>query len=176
MWGPDPAPPGKNPRAKKEIIMRHVSPKLKQWLDNYNQLMKELLAKGFKQTPTNAREGLANLTRGLVTEIPEISWVQDDLVHGPRYAIPVRIYHPAPDSRLPVLVYYHGGGHMAILRFTIQFAVNWPLQPNTSSFPPITDWLRNAPIRPVSTMPTMSLKTCGQRLMGENLDIDIAFP
>lgn len=113
MWSPDPAPPGKKPRAKEEIIMRHVSPKLKQWLDNYNQLMKELLAKGFKQTPTNAREGLANLTRGLVTEIPEISWVQDDLVHGPRYAIPVRIYHPAPDSRLPVLVYYHGGGHMA---------------------------------------------------------------
>ena len=93
--------------------MRHLSPALKPWLDNYNQLMQTLLAKGFKQTPTNAREGLANLTRGLVTKIPEIAWVQDDLIQAPGYAIPVRIYHPAPDTKLSVLVYYHGGGHMA---------------------------------------------------------------
>jgi acetyl esterase len=25
----------------------------------------------------------------------------------------VRIYHPAPEAELPVLIYYHGGGHMA---------------------------------------------------------------
>jgi acetyl esterase/lipase len=93
--------------------MSRLSPNLKRWLDDFNPFMKTLIEKGFKQTPTNAREGLANLTRGLVTQIPEISWVQDDLVHGPRYAIPVRIYHPAPGSRLPVLVYCHGGGHTA---------------------------------------------------------------
>jgi acetyl esterase/lipase len=93
--------------------MSQVSPELKQWLDNFNQSMKTLVEKGFKQTATNAREGLANLTRGLVTKIPEISWIGDDLVHSPDYAVPVRIYHPDPGSRLPVLVYYHGGGHMA---------------------------------------------------------------
>ncbi|MBW2681992.1 MAG: alpha/beta hydrolase [Deltaproteobacteria bacterium] len=93
--------------------MRHVSPKLQQWLENYNRLVKELLDKGFKQTPTNAREGLARLTQGLVTKWPEIPWVQDDLVDAPHYSVPVRIYHPAPDSHLPVLIYYHGGGHMA---------------------------------------------------------------
>lgn len=93
--------------------MGRVSPKLQEWLDNYNRLLKELLEKGFKATPTNAREGLAKLTQGLVTEWPEIPWVQDDLVHVPHYSVPVRIYHPAPDTRLPVLAYYHGGGHMA---------------------------------------------------------------
>ncbi len=75
--------------------------------------MKELQRTGFKQTPANTREGLANLTMQHVTESPEVSWVQDDLVNASDYAIPVRIYHPTPDARLPVLIYYHGGGHMA---------------------------------------------------------------
>lgn len=93
--------------------MRHLSQKLQKWLENYNQLIKESLAKGFKQTPTNAREGFASLTKGLVTTWPDIPWVQDDLVEAPHYSVPVRIYHPAPDLHLPVLIYYHGGGHMA---------------------------------------------------------------
>jgi len=93
--------------------MRHVSSKLQGWLYNYNTFMKGLLETGFKQTPTNTREGLANLTMQLVTDIPKISWVQDDLVNAPDYAIPVRIYHPTPDASIPVLIYYHGGGHMA---------------------------------------------------------------
>ncbi len=93
--------------------MRRVSSKLQGWLYHYNKFMKELTEKGFKQTPTNTRDGLANLTMQLVTDSPEIPWVQDDLVNAPDYAIPVRIYHPAPDSSLPVLIYYHGGGHMA---------------------------------------------------------------
>jgi acetyl esterase/lipase len=93
--------------------MPQVSPELHQWLDQHNRLMAELLAKGFKATPTNAREGLAALTLGLVTERPEIAWVQDDLVAATAYTVPVRIYHPAPEAELPVLIYYHGGGHMA---------------------------------------------------------------
>lgn len=93
--------------------MPQVSPELHQWLDQHNRLMAELLAKGFKATPTNAREGLAALTFGLVTERPEIAWVQDDLVTATAYTVPVRIYHPAPEAELPVLIYYHGGGHMA---------------------------------------------------------------
>ncbi|MGF1696347.1 alpha/beta hydrolase [Vibrio lamellibrachiae] len=93
--------------------MRKVSQKLAPWLDNFNQLVVKLVEGGFKPTATNAREGLANLTKGLVTNIPEIEWVQDDLVAGDDYDVPVRIYHPAPKESLPVIVYYHGGGHMA---------------------------------------------------------------
>lgn len=93
--------------------MRQVSPKLQLWLDSFNQQVAVLVENGFKPTATNAREGLANLTRGLVTDIPDVAWIQDDLVMSEQYNVPVRIYHPAPDQALPVLVYYHGGGHMA---------------------------------------------------------------
>ncbi|MGF1728423.1 alpha/beta hydrolase [Photobacterium kasasachensis] len=92
--------------------MRQVSPKLQPWLDNFNQQVAVLIENGFKPTATNAREGLANLTRALITDIPDVAWIQDDLVLSEQYAVPVRIYHPAPEQALPVLVYYHGGGHM----------------------------------------------------------------
>ena len=93
--------------------MRKGAPNLQPWLEQYNRLIKELAQTGFKQTPTNAREGLARLTRDLVTDIPQVAWIQDDLVLAPEYTVPVRIYHPAPATRLPVLIYCHGGGHMA---------------------------------------------------------------
>ncbi|WP_194436988.1 alpha/beta hydrolase [Vibrio fluminensis] len=93
--------------------MRQISPKLEAWLDNFNLLVNQLVENGFKPNATNAREGLANLTKGLVTEIPVLEWVQDDVVEGGEYPVPVRIYHPQPSKALPVLVYYHGGGHMA---------------------------------------------------------------
>jgi len=93
--------------------MRRVSPKLAPWLKEFNALLAHLKATGFKATPTNAREGLANLTRGLVTTSPEVACVMDDLIHSPSFKVPVRIYHPAPSRPLPVLVFFHGGGHMA---------------------------------------------------------------
>ena len=92
---------------------RQVSPNLQPWLENFNRQMADLVAKGFKATPTNAREGLAGLTRALVTDIPDIAWCQDDVIAAHPFDVPVRIYHPEPDEALPVLVYLHGGGHMA---------------------------------------------------------------
>lgn len=93
--------------------MRKVSPKLEPWLKKFNALLAHLQATGFKATPTNAREGLANLTRGLVSSSPDVAWVQDDIIPSPGFDIPVRIYHPDPSRALPVLVFFHGGGHMA---------------------------------------------------------------
>ena len=93
--------------------MRSLHPALVPWLDDFNALVKKLIAAGFKASPINAREGLANLTRANVTSRTDIAWVQDDYVATPGYHVPVRIYHPAPDTALPVLVYFHGGGHMA---------------------------------------------------------------
>ncbi|MCP4746029.1 MAG: alpha/beta hydrolase [Desulfobacteraceae bacterium] len=93
--------------------MRQVSSKLKQWLEGFNKHMETLVKNGFKPTPSNAREALAVLTFKLVTHYPQIAWIQDDMINAPGFAIPVRIYHPAVASRLPVLVYLHGGGHMA---------------------------------------------------------------
>lgn len=86
---------------------------LNKWLEQYYKLVNQLEAQGFKPTPTNAREGLANLTHSLVRNAQSIQWVQDDLVSGDFFDVPVRIYSPNPEEPLPVLVYLHGGGHMA---------------------------------------------------------------
>jgi acetyl esterase/lipase len=93
--------------------MRRLSPKLDPWLKHYYQLVKAQLEKGVVLTPALAREGLATLTAGLVTESPELPWVHDDRVQGPHGPVPLRVYHPDPGAPLPVLVYCHGGGHMA---------------------------------------------------------------
>lgn len=92
---------------------RRLPPNLTAWLASYHQKMEQLLARGFIPTPENARNGLAELTRTLVTDHPAVAWVRDDAIHAPHAHIPVRIYHPEPDTALPVLVYFHGGGHMA---------------------------------------------------------------
>ncbi|AZN36435.1 alpha/beta hydrolase [Iodobacter ciconiae] len=93
--------------------MRQLSPKISPWLASFNQQLSTMQANGYKPTCTNVREGLAYLTAAFVTDIPAIPWVQDDLVPSPRYKVPVRIYHPNPNRALPVLIYFHGGGHMA---------------------------------------------------------------
>jgi acetyl esterase/lipase len=100
-------------RENRMTTQRQLAPGLQPWLENFNRQMAALRAEGFKTTPTNAREGLANLTRALVTDIPDIAWCQDDVVTAHPFNVPVRIYHPEPDTALPVLVYLHGGGHMA---------------------------------------------------------------
>ncbi len=93
--------------------MRQISVKLAHWLEACNKLVEQLEETGFKATPTNAREGLAGMTWTWVKRKTAIKWVQDDLVEGKEFDVPVRIYHPDPERCLPVLVYFHGGGHMA---------------------------------------------------------------
>ena len=93
--------------------MRKLAPQLEKWLQSYNQLLEKLVAEGFKPTPTNAREGLANLTRTWVKKRIDIEWVQDDLVESDQFNVPIRIYHPQPERPLPLLIYFHGGGGMA---------------------------------------------------------------
>lgn len=93
--------------------MQRLAPKLAAWLEVFNTLLKDLEADGFIPTPTNAREGLANLTWSLVKKRPDVSWVQDHIVKGEEFNVPIRIYHPQPEKPLPVLLYFHGGGHMA---------------------------------------------------------------
>ena len=40
----------------------------------------------------------------------EIAEVRDLRIPGTQATIPARLYHPAPDLRLPLVVYFHGGG------------------------------------------------------------------
>ena len=93
--------------------MHAVSPKLTDWLFQLNQLVRRLQESGYKPTAIGARAALANVTRALVSPGPDIAWVNDEIVHGRDYSVPVRIYHPAPDEARPVLLFLHGGGHTA---------------------------------------------------------------
>ena len=43
---------------------------------------------------------------------PKISVIKDDEVLGPVGPIPIRIFHPNPEIRLPILLYLHGGGYV----------------------------------------------------------------
>jgi acetyl esterase len=93
--------------------MTELPAEIKEWLTHYNFLLSIAYEKGNLFTPENIREGFATLTRTMVTDTPEISMVTDDAVDGGSRPVPVRIYHPAAGSPLPVLVFFHGGGHMA---------------------------------------------------------------
>lgn len=84
---------------------------LREWLDTLNQGKKART--NYRRTPTNVREALDVLTRNYLSVMPEMPLVLDDLLPGPAYQVPVRIYHPQPTEALPVAVFVHGGGHVA---------------------------------------------------------------
>lgn len=89
-----------------------VKKELQKWLDTFNNVtVPALIAAGFKPTSVNAREGLSNLTSSLETKGPDLA-VYDDIISATEYNVPVRIYHPDLTKTLPVIVYFHGGGHM----------------------------------------------------------------
>jgi len=93
--------------------MRQVSPKLAAWLAELNRQSEEAIKNGYLATVTSAREALANLSTAFVAPGPAIAWVNDELIPGTDYTVPVRIYHPAPAEARAVIVFCHGGGHMA---------------------------------------------------------------
>ncbi|WP_346838015.1 alpha/beta hydrolase [Microbulbifer sp. SAOS-129_SWC] len=92
--------------------MRQLDVKLAEWLQTFNAQVAQLNAAGFEPTPISAREGLANLTRGFVAPGPQMA-VCESLVYGAHYNVPVRIYQPEGAPAGPVIIYSHGGGHMA---------------------------------------------------------------
>jgi acetyl esterase/lipase len=62
-----------------------------------------------RQTPEEARAGFA-LLAAIVGPPEEPVPTEDRDLPGPGGAVPVRIYRPASDTPLPVVVYFHGGG------------------------------------------------------------------
>lgn len=92
--------------------MGEIDPRLRAWLEKYNAAVAAWSAKGFALTPEYARDGMAILSRSMIVDIPRLPLVIEEAIGGAGSRVPVRIYHPAPETALPVLVYLHGGGHM----------------------------------------------------------------
>jgi acetyl esterase len=64
-------------------------------------------------SPAQARAAYRDRRGFTQPEAPAVAEVRDLSAEGPHGPIPLRSYRPlgaAPDARLPVLVYYHGGG------------------------------------------------------------------
>jgi acetyl esterase len=73
----------------------------------------EALDAGFPpvHTMTGAQARATIRSRFVPPREPEsVAEIRDTAVSGPGGDIPVRVYRPAPDGRLPILVYAHGGG------------------------------------------------------------------
>ncbi|MGI2169532.1 alpha/beta hydrolase [Shewanella sp. MF05960] len=88
-----------------------VSAKLADFLAQANSNIALAKQNNIQFTPTILRENLNKLS-GLMSDSPAVTYIADKTLTLPDRIIPVRIYSPAPDKPLPVLVHFHGGGHM----------------------------------------------------------------
>ena len=93
--------------------MTDVHPNLRAWLDQLNPLVADQKARGVEATPQMVRDSLAGITTTFVTQAPDLPGVMDLQVDSKDGAIPVRLYDPAPGASKPVMLFFHGGGHMA---------------------------------------------------------------
>ncbi|KGJ87008.1 alpha/beta hydrolase [Colwellia psychrerythraea] len=88
-----------------------ISPKLVPFLDQANTAIAAFKDTGQGFSAELVRQGLDNLS-ALIGTGPNMSMVKDDFLATTSHNIPVRIYNPAPNDTLPVLLHFHGGGHM----------------------------------------------------------------
>jgi acetyl esterase len=76
-------------------------------------LLSQLDAQGlppFEEMSVPQARDVMNRFRDLQGEPAEIAEVREVLAAGPAGRLPVRVYHPAPGTPLPLVVYFHGGG------------------------------------------------------------------
>jgi acetyl esterase/lipase len=88
-----------------------ISDKLTGLLEQANITAKEAKENGVQFTPSLVRGNMKNLGT-FIGEGPDLIFVQDNAFTTPTHTIPVRVYSPNPEKNLPVVLHYHGGGHM----------------------------------------------------------------
>jgi len=87
------------------------SPKLKGFIEQANLAAEKAEASGIVLSPSLVRESLEKMAV-FIGKAPELAYAKEKSISTPDYEMPVRVYSPAPNEALPVVVYYHGGGHM----------------------------------------------------------------
>ncbi|MCE9680561.1 alpha/beta hydrolase [Shewanella sp. AS1] len=88
-----------------------VSPKLTDFLKQANATLALARENNIQPSPELARENL-NKLGALMTESVPLAYVRDSGWQLEDREIPARIYSPSPDQALPVILHFHGGGHM----------------------------------------------------------------
>lgn len=93
-----------------------LHPAFKTYLDELNTIVEAAERSGFQPTPESARAALASLNQYALPPVP-VAEIRDDAVHhvfdGVDVRVPVRVYVPRPGVASDVIVFIHGGGHMA---------------------------------------------------------------
>jgi len=89
----------------------NVSEKLKPFLNDVNLAISEAKQNNVEFTPCIVRANLEKLSV-FIGEGPDLPFVCDSSFELNDRHVPVRIYHPAPAEHLPVILHFHGGGHM----------------------------------------------------------------
>lgn len=88
-----------------------VSPKLIDFLAVANNNIALAKQNNVQFTPSILRENL-NKLGALMSDSPPVNYVADKAFTLNDRTIATRVYSPAPDKPLPVLLHFHGGGHM----------------------------------------------------------------
>lgn len=90
---------------------------LSRFIARMREIRQQRAEQGLRDTVVTAREGLEAITRPFHSRIPAIPLIRDEVIPGPDHAVPVRLYHPAPeattDQAPPVALFVHGGGHIS---------------------------------------------------------------
>lgn len=81
------------------------------FIDGVNQAIAQAKADGVTPSPELAREKLNSLS-AFVTKVPDIAYANRAELRVGEQKIPVKIFSPDPTKDLPVILFFHGGGHM----------------------------------------------------------------
>jgi len=88
-----------------------VSTNLIPLLKQVNAGIEQAKISGTAFEPSVIRQNLENLSAYMIPG-PEVALIKNTVMTIGEQTIAVRIYHPNPDQALPVLLHFHGGGHM----------------------------------------------------------------
>ena len=88
-----------------------ISEKLKGFIEQANITAKQSKVEGIKLSPSLVRENIEKLAV-FIGQGPELAYVRESALVTSTHNIDVRIYSPSPEQALPVVLHFHGGGHM----------------------------------------------------------------
>ncbi len=94
-----------------------LHPVFRAYLDQLNPLIAEANANGVQPTPESARAALAGLNQFALPAVP-VAQIEERAIEyrddaGENVRVPVRVYVPTPGVASDVILFVHGGGHMA---------------------------------------------------------------